>query len=105
MLWYMAGMMIGFVLGVLAGGEPGSEEDYIKQLEAENASLKAMLPKKMLFDEIFMERFHIYARHKHGCTYDQLDKGDICTCGLQALINQYYEIQDALLTQQEQDDG
>ena len=56
--------------------------------------LKAMLEAEFLFNDVFMERFHRYARHDRGCTWDDLTKGDICTCGLQALINMYYEIKD-----------
>ena len=63
------------------------------------AALKQLVEKQFLFNGVFMERFHFYARHSHDCTYDQLDKGDICTCGLQGLITMYYEIRDALLTE------
>ncbi len=58
------------------------------------SQLKELVQKQFLFNEIFIERFHSYARHKPGCTWDDLTKGDICTCGLQALITMYYEIKD-----------
>ena len=66
-------------------------------LLAENVALRRQVEKRFLFNDVFMERFHTYSGHERGCTYDQLDKGDICTCGLQGLITMYYEIRDALL--------
>jgi len=58
--------------------------------------MQKLLNKEALFNDIFMERFFHYIRHLHGCTYDQLDKGDVCTCGFQGLVNLYYEIKDAI---------
>jgi hypothetical protein len=60
-------------------------------------SIEELIPKKMLFDELFMERFGRYSRHDAGCTWDDGTKGDICTCGYQALVNQYFEIRQELI--------
>ena len=85
----------------LAEEQIGILREALLESKAENAALKRVAEKSLLFNDVFIERFHIYSRHKHGCTYDQLDKYDVCTCGLQALITMYYEIKDALLTEQE----
>lgn len=61
-----------------------------------NSEIKKLAEKQFLFNEIFMERFFTYAGHKRGCTWDDSAKGDICTCGFQALIDMWYEIKDGL---------
>jgi len=66
----------------------------IEEQSEEIEKLKTILQKQFLFNDVFMERFHGYARHRMGCTWDDLTKGDVCTCGLQALIAMYYEIKD-----------
>ena len=88
---------------VRLAGSATAVEKLALDLADENAALKRLAEKQFLFNDMFMERFHIYSRHKHSCTFDQLDKGDICTCGLQELITMYYEIKDALLTAEEQE--
>lgn len=68
----------------------GALSDALQQL----AALKRRLERQFLFNDVFMERFHIFTRHKCGCTWDDSEKGDVCTCGLQALITMYYELAD-----------
>ena len=65
----------------------GDVDEYI-------ADLKRKIERQFLFNDVFMERFHIFTRHKRGCTWDDSEKGDVCTCGLQALITMYYELVD-----------
>lgn len=60
------------------------------------SELRRLLEKQALFNDVFIERFYSYARHKHGCTWDDLTKGDVCTCGLQGLIDVYYEIKNSI---------
>ena len=86
--------LICFIVGIVAGG--WASKAKIAQLEDEKKELKEALEKSHLFNDVFLERFHGYTRHDRGCTYDDLSKGDICTCGLRGLINVYYEIKDAV---------
>ena len=101
MLWgiFIGAMLMLSVLAVIGVGlllhfsnRSTKPSGAAETLEA----IKRLIPRKMLFDSVFMERFHRYTRHDHGCTYDDLEQGDICTCGLQAVINDYYEIKEAI---------
>ena len=69
----------------------------IALLEAEEKTLRRTMENTYLFNSVFIERFHRYAKHLGGCTWDDGTKGDVCTCGFQGLINLYYEIQDAFI--------
>ena len=69
---------------------------YARDVADERDTIKALVEKTHLFNDVFIKRFFQYSRHRHDCTFDNSFKGDVCTCGFQGLINLYYEIKDAL---------
>lgn len=58
-------------------------------------TLRELLEKESLFDEVFMERFYKYAHHQRGCTWDDATQGDVCTCGFRSLVSIFFGIQAA----------
>ena len=61
------------------------------ELEAEVERLREIAERHYLFADLF-EEYRGYTRHDHDCTYDQLDKGDVCTCGLRAIQHMHYKL-------------
>lgn len=68
-------------------------EKVLKASEKRESTLRELLEKESLFDEVFIQRFHSYSSHDRGCTWDDATKGDVCTCGFQALVRVFFEIQ------------
>lgn len=71
------------------------KKEHAESLVASQAGakiLRELLEKESLFDDVFIERFHRYSSHDRGCTWDDATKGDVCTCGYQALVSEFFEI-------------